>query len=200
MRSVELSAAMASWALAVPAIPMNPMHARFSLASALSVARLPWLWQTGEVEDIAKQVAEVLAYASGNVHENLSHIEARWLTIIRRGYALYKFESIVAKMTVGELSALIKRPKVYAGELLWQKPVGFCVASVDCGRTKDNKCNVLQLQRGDVKVPFRGDFLIPLAELAEDGVIDDPRLSMDVRMEIKDMARELRIGLQNLPQ
>jgi HKD family nuclease len=200
MRSVELSAAMASWALAVPSIPMNPMHARFSLASALSVARLPWLWQTGEVEDIAKQVAEVLAYASGNVHENLSHIGARWLTIVKRGYALYKLQSIVAGMSVAELSGLIKRPKVYAGELLWQKPVGFCVASVDCGRTKDNKCNVLQLQRGDVQVPFRGDFLIPLAELAEDGVIDDPRLSPDVRMEIKAMAKELHVGLQNLPQ
>ena len=74
------------------------MHARFSLASALSVARLPWLWQTGEVKDIAKQVAEVLAYASGNVHENLSHIGARWLTIVKRGYALYKLESIVAGM------------------------------------------------------------------------------------------------------
>jgi hypothetical protein len=122
------------------------------------------------------------------------------LTIVKRGYALYKLQSIVAGMSVAELSGLIKRPKVYAGELLWQKPVGFCVASVDCGRTKDNKCNVLQLQRGDVQVPFRGDFLIPLAELAEDGVIDDPRLSPDVRMEIKAMAKELHVGLQNLPQ
>jgi hypothetical protein len=199
MCSVELSAALASWVLAVPAIPTSATHARFSLASALSVARLPWLWQTGEVQEIAKQVAEVLAYTSGNMHTNWNQIEARWRTLIRRGYALSQLEMIVAEMKIGEISARVTRSKVCVGELLWQKPVGFCVASADCARTKSDKCDVLQLQRGDAKMAFRGDFLIPLAELVDDKVINDHRLSTDARREIAGMAEELRVGLQNLP-
>jgi HKD family nuclease len=200
MRSAELSAALAAWALAVPAAEANAMHARFSLASALSVARLPWLWQTGEVQEIARQVAGVLAHASGSLRPNGRQIESQWLTLIRRGYALSQLEPIVAEMKIGELSTRIKRSRVYAGELLWQKPVGFCVAGADCHRTADDKCVVLQLQRGDAKKTFKGDFLIPLAELVDDKVINDQRLSANARREISEMARELRTGLQNLSQ
>jgi hypothetical protein len=103
-------------------------------------------------------------------------------------------------MKIGELSTRIKRSRVYAGELLWQKPVGFCVAGADCHRTADDKCVVLQLQRGDAKKTFKGDFLIPLAELVDDKVINDQRLSANARREISEMARELRTGLQNLSQ
>ena len=198
MCSPELSAALASWALAAPTIPASAMHARFSLASALSVARLPWLWQTGGIQEIGNQVAEVLAYASGNMYPDWTQIEARWLTLIRRGCALNQLERIVWEMKVGTVAARITRSKVYAGELLWQKSVGFCVAVADSGRTENDKCDVLQLQRGDAKKTFRGDFLIPLAELVNDNVINDQRLSTDARGEIAEMTKELRAGLQNL--
>ncbi len=64
IRSVELAAALGCWALSTPAKGDSPEHARFDLASALGVARLPWLWQTGGNERVAKEIAEVFALTS----------------------------------------------------------------------------------------------------------------------------------------
>lgn len=61
---MELAAALGCWALSTPAKGDSPEHARFDLASALGVARLPWLWQTGGNERVAKEIAEVFALTS----------------------------------------------------------------------------------------------------------------------------------------
>ena len=51
----------------------NPPH-----ASALIVARLPWLWQTGGNEEIARQVAEVFAYTSSTERVDWNTGEQQW--------------------------------------------------------------------------------------------------------------------------
>ena len=64
IRSVELAAALGCWALSTPAKATSAEHALFDLASALGVARLPWLWQTGGNRRIAKEIAEMLTLTS----------------------------------------------------------------------------------------------------------------------------------------
>jgi HKD family nuclease len=199
MRSAELSAALASWALALPTIPTTAAHARFNLAAALSVARLPWLWQTGGDQEIAKQVAAVLAYASGNLQPNLSQIESRWISLIRRGYALRQLTGVLADIKIPEISGLIAQHKVYAGEILWQGRFGFCVAGADCDRSENETCMVLMLQYGDARKIFRGSLLVPLAGLLENSVFNEQKLSSDARREAAEMVKELYAGMKTLP-
>ena len=91
MYSVELTTALAAWAMAVPGDIRTPEHARFALASVLSVARLPWLWGAGDSGKIAAKLTEILANTTKlSVVEAISwkDLENKWLRMIRRGYAL----------------------------------------------------------------------------------------------------------------
>lgn len=193
--SVELSGALALWALSMPSKAKGPEHARFVLAAALSVARLPWLWQTGSNEEIARQVAEALACTPSNETTEWDQIECRWLALIRRGYALNRLQHAVAHLKLGELSKRIAQPRVSAGELLWQGAHGFCVAKNDCERVEKRNCQVLMLQRGDAENPISATYLTPVAGLLEEHVLDKGALSSDARHVLLEMARELRLGL-----
>ena len=196
MSSPELSAAFASWALALPAVPATPAHARFNLAAALSVARLPWLWQTGGPDLISKQVAAVLSCVSGGPGLNISQIEARWITLIRRGYALSQLAKSIAGITIPELSGRISQLKVHAGEILWQGRYGFCVADATCTRSNDENCSILKLQYGDARMLIRGSFLVPLAGLLEHGVTEEQKFSPEARQELVEMVREIQEGMK----
>jgi hypothetical protein len=192
MSSVDLAAALACWALSTPLNVSSPRHARFLLASVLSVARLPWLWQTGGNEEIARQVAEVFAYTSADESLDWNAIEHRWVKLIRRGYALNRLQKAIAGERVVDLSRRIAQPTVYAGELLWQGALGFCIANSDCNRAPKENCDVLLLQRGDTTKRFAGSFLIPVAGLLEEKVVEDEILSRNARSELATMVRELR--------
>ena len=197
IRSVELAAALGCWALSPPAKWNSPEHARFDLASALGVARLPWLWQTtGGNERIAREIAEVFALTSRVDDIDVKAIERRWLTLIRRGYALGLMERAAIEVGLAVLRSRIAQTNITAGELLWQGTAGFCVTTSNCVRRSGttDTVEVLALQQGKAK-KFKVDFLVPVMGLLEDGVLGDSGMPVRVRGELAAMVSELRVGL-----
>ena len=198
IQSVELAAALGCWALSTPAKASNPEHARFNLASALGVARLPWLWLTGGNKHIAKEIAEGLAYTSRGDDVDWEVVKRRWRSLIHRGYALRLMEQAVAGVDLKELRCRIAQMHVAAGELLWQGTrVGFCVTTSDCTRDSGEKdtVEVLKLQQEKAKKRFGVSFLVPVAGLLEDGVLGDNVISARAREVLAAMIKELRVGL-----
>ena len=195
IRSVELAATLGCWALSTPAKATSAEHALFDLASALGVARLPWLWQTGGNTRIAKEIAAMLTFTSQGDDLDWREIERRWLTMIRRGYALSQLQNAVADVEFSELRGCIKQMKVVAGELLWQKPAGFCVAIEDCERVKDQNAPVRVLQQGRGRKLYSGPYLMPVAGLLDEKVLDDTVMPPIARRELLTMVEELRLGL-----
>lgn len=195
--SAELAAALACWALSIPANRNTPEHTRFVLASVLSIARLPWMWQTGGNPAIAKQVADVFGYTS-NQFVNWSEIERNWVTMVRRGYALQRLQAAIVGRNIVEISKRITQTAVDAGELLWQGKYGFCVAGSGCERAPGRNCDVLLLQRKDACTRFTGPLLIPVKGLLEENVMPEATLSTRARAEIAAMVRELSSGFRRL--
>jgi hypothetical protein len=197
MRSVELSAALACWALSVAKVIASPGHALFVLASVMSVSRLPWLWQAGGNKKIAKQVADALACMADRETVHWVEIESRWLTLIRRGFALSRLQAVMASFTVVKLAELIKQDRVSSGELLWQGSYGFCIANSDCNRNSQEKCEVLLLQQGSSKKTFSASLLIPLSGLVDGDIVAEEILPQKARCEITSMIEELQAGMRH---
>ena len=192
--SVELSAALACWALSTPDRAMSPKHVRFHLASTLSVSRLPWLWQAGGNEKIAQEVAELFARTTSKRQPNWKAVERQWLTLIRRGYALSCFERAIARLELDDLRGRIMQTKIEAGELLWQGRYRFCVATEDCNRIERQKTEVLVLQQSDTAKLFMSPFLTPVAGLLGEGVLDGRIFSSKARKELVTMMQNLRVN------
>ena len=198
IQSVELAAALGCWALSTTTIVNSPEHSLFCLASILGVARLPWLWQSGGNERIAKEILKGLECTSSVDDLNWKVIKHRWLTLIRRGRALDYLEKAISSVGLAELRNRIAQLQIATGELLWQGPrLGYCVAASNCSRNPGRKDNVdvLMLQRRMAKKKFKVSFLIPVAGLLEDGVLRTKMMPPHVRKELRAMLNELRVGL-----
>ena len=202
IRSVELAAALACWALSTPARVTSEEHVLFDLASAIGVARLPWLWQTGGNRRIAEQMEELLKLTSIGDDFNLRSVDRRWRTLIRRGYALCQLEQAIAAVEFGELRDRIRQRKVVAGELLWQKwekeSAGYCVATEDCERVRDEKATIRVLQQADRGTKrYLGSHLMPVAGLLDERVLGDAVIHPKARRELLEWIDELRLGLSH---
>ena len=196
MSSVELSAALACWALSVPAKSTSPEHTRFALACALAVARLPWIWQTGDSREIARQVADVFAHTSDRGDADWQTLEKRWLTLVRRGYALGLLNSAIKGINIVELRSRIKQPHVNRGELLWQGRYGFCFAAENCERRKEEKGAVVILQQADATKKFLGNCLMPVAGMLGGQALGSATLPTEASRTLQEMVKELRVGWQ----
>ena len=191
MGSVELAAALGCWAIAVPLKAGNAKRTLFDLAAAHGMARLPWLWQVGGTERIAREMIEMVRYAWGSDGVDWRGIGQRWLRLVRRGYALDRLEKAVSRVEIGELRGRIRQAKVVGGELLWQKGAGFCVAEEDCERVDGRKASVLVLQQDRRRKIYVGPFLMPLAGLLDKGVLDEGLMPSAARRELRAMIQEL---------
>ena len=174
----------------------------FDLACAIGVARLPWLWQTGGNQRIAKEMEELLALTSRGDDLDLRSTDSRWRALIRRGCALSQLERAIAAVEFGELCGRIKRGKVVAGELLWQRwgkdSAGYCVATEDCERVKGKNATVRVLQQaaGGQK-RYSGPYLVPVAGLLDERVLGDTVIQPKARRELLEWIDELRLGLSH---
>ena len=193
--SVELAAALGCWALSVPVRAGSAKHTRLELASALGVARLPWLWGIGDEERVAGEMAEMVSCTSGRDGGDWREFQRRWSALVVRGYALSRLERAILGVEMSELRGRITQVRVETGELLWQRGAGFCVAAEDCERVEGRKARVLVLQRGGGSKIYTGPFLMPLAGLLEENVLDDSRMPSIARRELVAMIRDLRLGL-----
>jgi hypothetical protein len=197
--SVELMAALTAWAMAMPADILTPEHVRFALSCVLSVARLPWLWGVGDREELATQLARVLAHTSnlGGSHEDtVDYIQRFWRRMMRRGHAFRRLEHALAGRTPVNLRTHIRQAHIDAGELLWQGAGGFCVATTRCGRSPDEKVPVLSLQGTSGWTQFRGDFAIPLRALLQTDITPMTNtFGSEQRKEIVALIEELQKGV-----
>lgn len=193
--SVELAAALGCWALAVPVNAGSAKQALFELASALGMARLPWLWGIGDEERVARKMVEMLSCTSEGDGRDWRMFERRWARLVARGYALTQLEGAVSAVGMGELRRRSKQVAVGTGELLWQIGAGFCVAAEDCERVEGSKARVLILQRGGGSKIYSGPFLMPLTGLLEENVLDETVMPAAVRRELRAMIADLGAGL-----
>jgi len=193
MASPDLSAAIAAWAMAVPSMKAIPEQAAHALSQVLAVARLPWLWKGGGSKQISEELANVLI----NTEESLSKTKAKaveksWLSLIRTGEALRKFEEILKDQSPVAIRDRISQDHISCGELLWQGSSGYCVALENCHRTEGKKVLVLKLQGARKETPFQSGYLIPLKSLLDPNVLPAAdHLSQEVTHTLLKLIKEI---------
>ena len=179
MRSAELSAALIGWYLAALSPgSRSPEAARFTLAAALAVDRLPWLWHGGSQEDIEKELAVLLAHttAGGPEHEERSRsAEAERERLTQRGQALRCLEVAVRDTRLDVIRERIRTDELPPGEVLWQGKAGFCVVLRRCSRSGKDNVPVLKLQGDGTETAFQASATVPMRALLDKNVI--PRTS-----------------------
>ena len=196
MRSEELSAALIGWYLAVPTDRgESPAAARFELAAVLAVARLPWLWQGGNQDEIAKELTVLLAHTSDlglSQKEIQSRAEAAWQLLMQRGQALRCLERAVSSTTLAAIRERIRIEDLRPGDLLWQGQAGFCVFCRGCFRIPDATVTVLKLQGDRAETGFRASYIVPIRALLEEEVVPGTRDFGDrPRQVLREFIREL---------
>lgn len=151
MRSPELLAALVAWALAVPDELRTPASARFSLAFALAIARLPWLWDGVDDEAVCRELADLLAHtlptSSSDTALGADAVGNRWLQLLQRGHSLRRLERTLDGWTPAGLAPRIARKQLAKGELLWQGTGGFCIVTNPEPRVTGCVVSVLPLRR-----------------------------------------------------
>ena len=193
IRSAELAAALGCLALSTPERATTLEHVRFELASALSVARFPWLWQDGGNEQISHEITELLRHTVRGDSLDWKSVERRWLSLVRRGRALQRLESAIRRIGIANLRSRIRQTNVAAGDLLWQHPHGFCVAKEDRDRASRQSGPVLRLQHGDTEQRFIGPYLTPVAGLLEKGLLSDDVMPARERRELVLLVENVKI-------
>ena len=190
MRSPELLAAVLAWVLGISHEGRTPAHARFELTAALSVARLPWLWDGLDDELTCRELGELLVRTAPSVSDNSTFDDEKvrdlWLRLLQRGHAFRRLERAIAGRYPAELGPLIEQKQLGKGELLWQEISGFCVVAEPALRAPETRVVALTLRwrrgsggfsiHGQVEgsrdlTRFFGDCTVPIAALLEPSVV-----------------------------
>ena len=186
MESAELSAALIGWYLAALTPEGGSLEtARFTLAAALAVARVPWLWHGGSQEEIEKELAVLLAHTNeGGLdrEERIRWAETEWKRLIQRGQALRCLEAAIHGKRLGVLRDRITLDDLLPGDVLWQGKAGFCVVLRGRSRSGRDNVPVLKLQGEAAESAFTASATVPVRALLDDKVIpytadfgDNPR-------------------------
>ena len=199
MRSADLSAALIGWYLAaLTPGGRSPEAARFRLAAAVAVARLPWLWQGASQEDIEKELAVLLAHmaASGLDHEeHLRWAAAEWKRLTQRGQALRSVEVAVRGERLEVFSERIRIDELQPGEVLWQGEAGFCVVLRRCSRSGNDRVPALKLQGSGEETRFVASATVPVRALLDKDVLPlTPDFGDRPRRVLRDFIGELSTG------
>ena len=187
MSSADLSAALIGWYLAAlaPGGCGSVEAARFTLAAALAVARLPWLWQGGSQEEIEKELTVLLAHTDEvglDREERIHWAETEWKRLTQRGQALRCLEAAIHETRLEMLRDRIAVNDLLPGDVLWQGKAGFCVVLRGCSRTGRDNVPVLKLQGNATESAFAASATVPVRALLDENVIprtpdfgDEPR-------------------------
>ena len=198
LRSPDLSAALIGWTIAIPMDVRTPEHARFALANALSVARLPWLWQGGDQEEIARNLGLLISHtakADVNRDEYLEGASLAWHDLLRCGAALRRFEEAISGFTPDDLRAHIRQSRLERGELLWQGTAGFCVVTEACPRFEGQNVPVLVLQGTGTERKFKALYTIPIRTLLDQDIIPiSEKFGKEPRKELTKLLKDVTLG------
>lgn len=197
MRSPQLSAALLGWTIATPVAQDTPEAARFSLASALAIARLPDLWRGDE--DWGLQVAErleaLLRISKKAVGPaEMALYQEKWQQLQRQGDALRRLEEALGNRKPSELKDCIPKASLERGELIWQgRKAGYSVV-LDPSARRGGKVRAKEL-RTDKEREYYSDHTIPVAALLEPGVLPHSEtLGNEPRAVLKELTESLRTG------
>jgi hypothetical protein len=173
LASAKLSAALAAWSLAIPRAVSTAERIRLLLSQVLSVARLPWLWESSDPQKIAEELSDILMSSTENADDMFwNEMEKRWVDLMRQGHALKMLEYALEGKTPVELKDRIVQQEVRKGEILWQgQKLGFCVSAESGKRKSGEKIPVIYLQTLASEGKIRGDLTIPIRALLDDAVI-----------------------------
>jgi hypothetical protein len=153
LRTPDLLAALIAWAIGVPKEVRSPEHARFGLAAVLAVARLPWLWDGVDHEEVGRELAALLGSTGGDQGDarvGADDVETLWLRLLQRGHALRRLEAALIGLSPSVLAPRVRAEHLKKGELLWQGAAGFCVVMEDAPRATGTVA-VLSLRRKQAK-------------------------------------------------
>jgi hypothetical protein len=196
VRSPELAAALLGWAFAVVPEEASPTSARFHLAVALAVARLPWLWDTGDEAAVARELEILLAHTGVPEASGAAPVREAWERMLRRGHALKRLEDAAKAVPPDELRARVQAPELLAGDLLWQGNAGYCVVTKTTPRRKGQRVPVLRLQNQPGEAYFMASYTMPIGSLLEETVLPaSPGFSTEPRQVLREFLDQLRSGL-----
>jgi len=172
--SVELSAALAVWALTFPLDFTSPNKARFSMSCILSIARLPELWCGGTCDEIANELQRdslQYVYFGGFDEASIEQFKKRWLVLIRLGYAIRRFEDAIGDLNPGKLRGILNPKSLNKGELLWQGSSGYCVLAQNLSSAQTCISKVYSLQSGSGLTEIQSDYVTPIRLLLNENII-----------------------------
>jgi hypothetical protein len=184
--SARLSAVLVLWAL-----PEWEADDHESLWFRLSVAQLqhraPWLFASAPPEQIRVEILD-LAQLFIPV-ERREEIERVWLDIVRSGDALSCLADALKGTPDSELLKRIKTTQINTDDVLWQAN-SLALPVRPCKREAGVKAEIRLL--GDPAIrKFRGERLLPVAELLADDAIGIPPKAQD---EIRRLAGTMRLA------
>jgi hypothetical protein len=196
VRSPELAAALLGWAFAVVAEKTSPTSARFHLAAALAVARLPWLWDAGDKAAVARELQILLAHTGMPEASSEAPVSEAWERMLRRGHALLRFEEATKAAPLAALRTRIRATELLPGDLLWQGAAGYCVVTKATPRLEGQKVPVLRLQNQSEESHFVASYTMPIGSLLEEAVLPlSPGFSTEPRRVLCEFLDELRSSL-----
>ncbi|MYD93801.1 MAG: hypothetical protein F4Y02_08930 [Chloroflexi bacterium] len=176
MRSAQLSAALIGWYLAVPADGAQQSFAtvRFKLAAALAVGRMPWLWHSEDLDELAAELGILLTHTAEprlSPEEIMVCAEAEWKQLMQRGHALRRFESAVSNMSPDSIREKIAIEELRPGDLLWQGEAGFYIMRHGWSRNSGTDVSVSELRGEGVERRFKASHIVPVRTLLEEEVV-----------------------------
>lgn len=201
VRSPELAAALLGWAFAVVPKEASPTSARFHLAVALAIARLPWLWDTGDDTAVSREIEILLAHTGVPAASNPDVVRDSWGRMLRRGHALLRLEHAAKAVPLDALRARIQVPELRSGDLLWQGAAGYCVVTKVTRRAVGQWVPVLKLQNNQSgESHFMAQYTIPIGSLLEAEVIPESHeFDAEPRRVLREFLDELRSSFGAVP-
>jgi len=148
---------------------------RFILTAILAMQRLPRLWGFNGDDVILTENLQSMLLVTGSASMDMEEIEfCDYLDALEAflhcGAALGRLEAWLNRVEL--LQTVFSKAEVNAGDLLWQKGIGFCFAIREVG---PKKFEVLTLQSETPK-KYRSDFLRPVRVLLELAHSADPSI------------------------
>jgi len=203
LESPSITAALIAWIATASHARASMEYNRFYLACIISAARMPWLWQDGSKEAIAKELASLLRIGK----QSKDAFDSTWeeaekyrLSVIRRGEALRLAEKSLLQLNPGDVKDKIKQCEVKAGELLWQgKDKGFCVSKEQFMRS-DNKKIIVQSLHKVEDCLFMSPYAIPLQALLSESIINGSNgFETKHRIVLEDLVADFFSSFEYIP-
>lgn len=168
LSSSQLSAALIAWSFIGVNAPASLERARFLLARAVSIARMPELWIGGAVDDISRELQEVLRASMRDF--DAEHVIPTWRDAIVHGTTIRALDEGLRAAGLEQARSSIDAPTVAVGDLLWQGRAGYCIVLEAGSRGSDTPIKTLKLQLGGTG-EFQGRKTLPVRAVLASSVL-----------------------------